>query len=595
MKLHDLLIQRKNIAETFTKPFHEQVKDDLKYYNADPQNILDTLNVDLIESTTRRYTFTIPLVFTYHEGMMASMFDKVPDLIFNQGGKQDEKKAEKVKAAYQYLKKKLHLEEFLTDSAWWFLLSGFVSNCVTYRQRTVERPVLDEMGQPTFDEITGKPKTYIDYLYDDPDIIVDDPLKTTFSPESVFSITAEKVPYKVYSKNLTVQEIKDQYKKDVKPDTTIECDDKSVQESVKGDIDRVTTWFYEGTLPKDVAGEVKGWDSEKVFTCIFTAKEMLLKEPSQLNEKLTRILKLHGAPNKFYGFGIGKLLKPFQREKSIRRGQMVRFADVAAFPKLLLDNTTEYDKKSIRDPREQTVLLYRDKKPEYLAPPNLGQVVMDTNNMADQDAQQISGMMDISQGAQSSSTVDTATGQTIFADAAEKRIRMDKKKLMAYYKETVILLFKMCQLNWKQDKLVSITDEEGNEKEVSVGGNDLQDIDFEKDIDIDAESVSVNNDVLRQQAITLYDKVKDDPIVERKEVFKDMIRDGFGKKNPDKYVKESVAQPGTQLVNPQTGEQFVIGESGELTTPEITQDLRNPSGGQAVSTQSGVMASAQRM
>ena len=117
-----------------------------------------------------------------------------------------------------------------------------------------------------------------------------------------------------------------------------------------------------------------------------------------------------------------------------------------------------------------------------------------------------------------------------------------------------------------------ITDEDGESENVIVNASDLQDIDFDHDIEINAESVSVNKDVVRQQMIELYDKVKDDPLIDRKVIFKDMLRKGFEINDPDRYIKQSEIAPGTTLVNPQTGEQFTIDESGELLPAQQNAD-----------------------
>jgi len=576
MKLIQLLHQRRALAESFTKPYRSQVKQDLKSYKSLERDLTDDINIDLTEGFQRRYYFPIPLIFTNHEAFLASMFDRVPDLIFKPRGKDDGDKKRKIEAAYEYLKDKLDLESFMTDAAWWFALTGFVSAHIGYEQKAVEKPVIGEDGQPMFDEM-GQPMTFIDYEEDDPFVTVGDPEKDSFSPESKFSISGKFVPYYVTEELMEPDEVDRIYGKKVDADAIIEHAEELEKKGneTKKDTDRVRVWRYYGTLPKMVRGELQGWEHDKQFGIIFTQKEVLFKDQLPLNDKQCRLLKLHGVPTEFFGFGLGKLLRPFQKEKSIRRGQMVRYADVAAYPKLLLPTATTIDKKTQRDPRENLILTFTgDQKPEYLAPPNLSQVVNDSNQLADQDAQQASGMMDISQGAQNASTVDTATGQTIFADAAEKRIRKAKRNFTKFYREVVILLLKMCQLNWSSEKLISITDERGETEQVSVSKEDLQDINFDTDIDIDAESLTVNKDILREQAIVLYDKVKEDPLVERKEVFRDLIKDGFGKQDPDRYIKESLVEPGTTLVNPQTGEQFVIDESGELVTQDAMMQTR---------------------
>lgn len=597
MKLIDLLNLRASLAEKFTKDFHERVERDLKVYNAEQPNSLDKLNIDLSDIPNRRYQFTIPLVFTNHESMMASMFDRMPDLMFTKGGIKDEEKAQKVRATYDYLKNKLDLEMVVNDVAWWFILSGFASAHNSYEVISREVPIYDETGQPMVDA-NGEVLTRIEYEYDDPKVEVGELDKESWSPESKFSFDATGVPYYVRKKKLTPAEIKDKYGKTVEADTTLENTDK-ISDELKSDVDRVDTMFYSGTLPKEVSGQVKGWTADKIYYMVFTSKEVLYKKSVEehvgVNEQLCRIAKWYGAPNTFFGFGLGKLLAPFQREKSIRRGQMIRYADIAAYPKLLIEEASKIDDSALLDPRENRVVTFKDNKPEYLQPPQISQIVGDTNNLADQDAQQASGLMDISTGSQSSSTVDTATGQSIFAEAAEKRVRKAKKTLMKWYKSEVILLLKLCQANWQSDKLVTITDEEtGEDMEINISPDDLSDIDFDKDIDIDPESVTINKDVLRAQAIELYNMTKDDPIVERKEVVKHVYQNGFNIKDPQRFIKDQGLQPGMVLVNPQTGEQFTIDESGELVSQQAAQNTAQPTDATTPpSSQAGVMGGVQ--
>lgn len=596
MKLINLLNLRKEVSEKFTEDFHNRVKRDLKIYNAEQPSALDSLNIDLVDIPNKRYQFTIPLVFTNHESMLASMFDRVPELMFNRGGKLDEEKSQKVKAAYEYLKDKLDLEMVLTDVAWWFVLSGFASSHSSYKVISREIPIYDESAQPMLDE-AGEVLTRIEFEYDDPTIEVGDPVKDYWSPESEFSFDAKKVPYYIRYKKLTVQEIKEKYNKEVEPDTTLEKVGET-KEDVKSDTQRVGTWFYSGTLPKEVSGQVKNWNADQIYYIVFTTKEVLYKktieEHVKLNESLCRVVKWLGAPTEFFGFGLGKLLAPFQREKSIRRGQMIRYADVAAYPKIIVEEGSKIDNSALNDPRENRVLLYANSKPEYLQPPQISQIVGDTNELADQDAQQVSGLMDISSGSQSSSVVKTATGQSIFADAAEKRVRKAKKILMKWYKSQVVLLLKLCQANWQSEKLVEITDDQGQTQEVAVSAFDLKDIDFDKDVDIDPESVSINKDVLRAQAIELYNITKDDPLVERKEVVKHVYQNGFNVKDPDRFIKDQNLQPGQRLIDEQTGQAFIVDDSGSLVSEDSMQNMAQPTGeGMPPTTPDGVMAGVQ--
>lgn len=593
MTLLDLVKMRRKLAKDFSKSFHDRVKQDLKDYKVEPQTITDVLNIDLREVSQKRYHFQIPLIFTNHEGMMASMFDRPPDIIFNQRGKDDSKKAYVVKAAYEYLKDAMSLEMFMTDAAWWYLLSGFVSAHVGYNQKAIEQPQLDEHGQPVIGE-DGKPLTYVDYTDDDPTLEVGDPFKESFAPESKYSVDSKKIPFYVLDGLMSPEDILQTYGKKVEADASIKTSGKEEDEEAKDDLERTNVYFYYGTLPKKVRGEVRGWAADKEFAVIFTDKEVLYKDTLPLGEKQCRVLKWHGPPNEFYGFGIAKLLAPFQREKSMRRGQLARYADIAAFPKILHGLDTKLDTKTARDPRENLILQYQDIKPEYLSPPQINAAVIDSANYADQDAQATSGMMDLSNGAQNSSTVDTATGQTIFADAAEKRMRLAKKKFLYFYLEVVILLLKMCQLNWSTTKVVEIIDDNGNPMTIKLNRDSFKDIDFDRDIDVDFESTSINKDVIREQAIALYDKAKDDPLANRKELLKDAIQEGFNRKNPEKYINESALTPGMTLMS-ETGEQFVVDETGQVVPAQDMATTAQPSTNPIASSQSGMMGAAQNV
>jgi len=590
MKLHDLLKQRFEVCKAFTEPHHEEVKKSVKDYKADPVSPNDFINIDYVQTVNSRYQFIIPLVFTNHENMLASMFDRTPDLIITGKGANDEEKEEKINASYEYLVDKLDLEGFLTESAWWFILTGFASAHLNYDQKLSEVPVIDEeIGEQVIDPITGQPSMRTVYDYDDPIVSTGSPLKEFWSPESVYSIEGDKVPYYFKTELMGEEEVKNRWNKKVVADATLEVPGKKFDEKVT-DIKRVQVYFYYGEIPQENKGEVKEWEYGESYYIVYTQKEILFKD--KLPGKMCRLVKWYGPPNEFFGFGIAKVLRPFQKEKSIRRSQQIRYADVAAYPKLALKQEKKIDAAAWVDPRENVVALYEDEPPQYVSPPDLSNVLTLTEQAADRDAQQASGMIDLSQGSQTSSTVKTATGQTIFAEAAERRMKLAKKTFVRYYRSVVIGLLKLAKENWSETKVLSITDEDGNPKEIEVSGADLGDVDFDTDIDIDGESLSVNRDVIRQQAIELYNITKDDQLIERKKIFKDLMKEGFNKKDPDSYIKESEIAPGTPLVNPETGEQFVIDEGGDIISQQGQDQLSNPTGGgqDIPASQAGILA-----
>ena len=603
MILHSLIQSRHELAKRFTKTFQDQVKNDLVNYNAEDGWLSSFVSDSkLYMNVFKRYEIIIPMIFTTHEGMVSSMFDRVPDIMINQGGQEDEEKTKKVKASYEYLKHKCDLESFMNTAAWWYILTGFLSAHAGYVQKAKEVPAEDEMGEPMLGD-DGEPIMITVYDEDDPEIYVDDPKYCFYSPESEYSVRADRVPYYTRTKLMTVEDVERTYGVRVEADSTVKDykkDNTSTNDELQeGDLGRVKIVMYYGSLSEDIAEDLleygEEYDPDGWYYIVTTAKEILHLERTPNDMKTCTLLKWHGDPTKFFGFGIAKLLAPFQKEKSLRRSQQARYADVAAYPKILHSAETDIDEMAATDPRELPTIMFDGDKPEYMTPPDLSNVLIISDEKADEDAQRASGMLDTSQGSQQSNTVDTATGQAIFAEASEKRIRYAKKKFLQFYKESVVVLLKLAQLYWSEDKVVSLTDDDGKEEEIIVTAQDLSDIDFDKDIFIDAESLTINKDVIRAQAIELYDRVKDDPLVERKEVFKDVLRIGFDKRNPDKYIKDMELVPGTKLVNPETGEQYEVDKTGEVILAQADNELAQSEGGDVPMSESGIMGGAQQL
>lgn len=528
MELLELLKYRFSVAENYTKPFQEEVKKCLEDYSIDTN---DSEITDLTLSVNKRYEFKIPYIFATHESMMASMFDRIPDLIFKGRGKLDKYKQQKVEAAYEYLKDVSNLESFMNDSAWWFILTGFASAHAAFISETEEVPLLDENGEQMLDE-NNEPIMRTEYKFNDPVVSSGNPEKEYYSPESQFSYKADKVPYYFKTQLMEVEDIKNTYDVEVDADSSI---DEKDDDSKRDDSKRAKVYMYYGTIPSDNKDDIEGWEYGSIYYVVYVANKIVYKQ--KITEKPCRLLKWHGAPTKFFGFGIGKSLRAFQKELSIRRGQQIRYGDIAAFPKIAMEEQSTTDPKALLDPRENVVLLYKEKPPTYLTAPDLSNTLVITEEKAREDAQFVSGMLDLAKGGQSS-VVKTATGQSIFAEAAEKRMRQAKRKFGLYYREVVVLLLKLAQEHWDEEKVMAITDEDGQDVEVTFTKEDFADINFDTDIDIDIESISVNKDALRAQATELYDRTKDDPNVDGKAMFKKVLREGFDEKNPDNYVND---------------------------------------------------------
>jgi len=589
--LIDFLKQRFTQAEKFTKTeFIDMAEKAIKDYDATEDWVNNT--VAITDSVNKRYEFTIPLIFTNTEAIKASSFEKIPEVIFNGRGNDDDEKKKKVEGAYNYIADIVDLDTFMFDTYHWFVLLGFCSGHASFKSEYTTVPILDETtGQPIIDE-NGEVQTRNKYTYNDPILDAGDPLKEFYSPDSEFSIDASKIPYLFRKKSVTPQEIKKTYGVEVQPDAVIDYE-KSSKSKIEKDNKRCTLYYYYGEVSEDVSKEVdaeqkplfENWEETKQYYIIYAGDKILYVGESE--NKSCKVGRWYGHPNKFFGYGTGKIGRQFQKEKSIRRGQMIRLADVAAFPKLVINNDgkTKVDINTMLDPRENLVVTYEgDKPPEYMQPGNLAPIVTANSEMADQDAQQAFGIMDLSTGAQNSSTVKTATGQTIFADASQRRVAFAKKRYLKFIKAIIIMLLTLARDNWDEDKLISVTNENGETTNVPITADDLKDIDFEKDISVEFETPSVNKDIIRQQMIALYDKFKDDPLVERTELVKDLLRTGFDIKNPDKYIKKPTVAAGTVLTG-EDGTQYTVGKSGEIMSPEDQAVMGSPSNEQAIKNQ----------
>lgn len=590
MTLLDFLKQRYKQAEKFTKKeFTDMAEKAITDYDAKDDLIDGDINV-ASDVVNKRYEFVIPLIFTNTEAMKAAAFEKIPDVMFNGRGKDDDEKKQRVEAAYKYIADVVDLETFMFDSFHWFVLLGFCSSHSSFKSESYQIPIVNEDdGIPEIDEKTGKPLMRSVYSYNDPTLEVGDPLKEVYSPDSEFSVDATKIPFLFRRKSVTPKEIKTTYGVDVKPDSITDFV-KEGQSKNMTDNKRCSLYFYYGDVTEEHSKEKQdekplftNWVEGKQYFIIYAGDKVLYIGDAET--KNCEIGRWYGHPNKFFGYGVGKIGRQFQKEKSIRRGQQIRAADVAAFQKLIVENngTTKIDLNAMLDPRENLVVLYEGQKPEYLRAGDVASIITANAEQADRDAQQAFGIMDISNGSQNTSSVKTATGQTIFADAAQRRVAFAKKRYLKFIKAVIVNLLTLARDNWDEDKLVSITDGEGNTEDVTINAQDLKDVDFEKDIIIEFENPSVNKDVTRAQYISLYDKTKDDGLVDRRPIIKDMMQNGFDKKNPDRYIKKLDVAPGTQLTA-SDGQVYIVGDSGELISQQTENEMATPSEDQPIST-----------
>ena len=584
--IHKTLLSRLDVAQRATKTFQADVKECIEGYKAETPKASTLSDATDKES---RYQYTSPVIFDNVEKYRSSFFEKPPEVIYSKKGKNDEEKAVKITAAWEYLKEKISFKQFMDDSYTYFGLCGFVSGHVGYK-KDVETAV----GEDGIE--------YTKYINDDPFLEVFDYENEWFMPDSKFSSSAKGVCY-FRKKKMTKSEAYKAFRKEIKLDESILSENiDSEKEGIKGEIMRLGVYYYSGTLPQkqvseylkkmaDEAGEPQeemavGEEAAKeeaelefaetsdILYAVFTKEEVLAISESPIGESTCALGRWYSDPNKFFGYGLGKKLAENQRQESIRIGQLVRYADLYAFPKLALDlKDSGADPKQIMS-RTSQVIQFRKTPPSFINPPGSNGAINAMMGQNQSDTQMNSGITDISR-AQESKTITTATGQTQIADSNEKRIKVAKEKYFEFLKQIIVKTFKYAQAEWEESKVQYITDEDGVSSAVELSREDFVDINFDTDISIDFENISVNKDVMRQQVIAMYDKMKDDPIVDRAAVVKKVFRDGFGEKNPDQFIKQSGIQPGMTFQG-SDGLQYVADDSGTVV-PQQAMDETAPS------------------
>lgn len=534
MTLLQLLNQRREIAKSFTKSFHDEVKKCIDDYQV--KDTRRETGVTDKHLQKRRYTFNIPYIFATHESLMASFFESIPDIIITGRSKGNESVESMLKAMYAYFQDKLDFDELLNTSAWWFFLVGFVRSTVGYKiEESGSIPQLDSDGNPMFDEM-GEPVVIPQYSYHDPIVDVDDPLKVYYSPDSEFTISGDAIPYSFVTKLFDPDEVKHTYGVDVAPNAEVDVSDPKMKD--KEDLKRCELYFYCGQLPSTLEDFEKYelvWEYGKDYYVVSDGKQILHAEEKRKSSKYARYFNI---PREFFGYGIGKTLRDIQKEISIRKGQKVRYADMHAFPWLTVDSATKVDQNSIMDIEKRKPLIYSEKKPEYIMPPNMSDALLKIDEEDRSDAQFISGMLDLSKGAQQTTTVKTATGQQLFAQSQDKRLQKARKIIAKYYRETVIEVFKQAAENWEDEKTITYYDD-AQQVEVTVQKSLLQEVDFDTDVDFNLDSASVNQDILSQRWISLFEQAKSVPeVANLPEVWKKTMREAFKVNNPESYTLE---------------------------------------------------------
>lgn len=586
MSLLQTLNTRYNIAKSYTKKFHDEVKRNIDDYDAATPMNSKTGKKDSVYNrhvASSRYDMTIPYIFATHESMTSGFFDNMPDIVIT-GRTAAEEKVEILKAMYAYIIDVADLDEFLSTSAWWFFLVGFVKANVEYKTEISHYvPQLDMNGEPMMGE-DGQPVEVPVYGYDNPIATVDNPLKVYFSPESEFSIDAKKVPYYVTERLVDVDEIKAVYNIEVDPDQQLDVDDVS-KEDEKSDLMRAKVMHYYGTLSSKDKDDLKEkkltWAFDQNYKIYFTKEKILLAE--EVSEKPCKLARCYTNQVKFFGFGLGKTLRPFQEDMSIRRSQQLAYADRFAYPWLVVPNGLKVDQKNLMDYEKKvplTASFENGSKPEYLVPPPMPAIVAEADAAVRSDAQFVSGTLDLSKGAQNTNTVKTATGQQLFAQSQDKRLNKARKALAKYYREVVIQMFKLSRDNWNEDKQITYTNDEGESQEMTITKEDLDSIDFDTDIDFNLDSVSVNKDTESQRWLSLLETSAQLPFANQEKIYAKVLKESFRIQNPETYIKDPAEQQPEEMTQDMGAETGMNGQEVPMNPNEEAPSMDQTLGSQ---------------
>lgn len=552
-----LLKARLSVAKAFCKKPHDAWKKFISEYN-----IEDFKDTDEIRDKVR-----IGYIFRKIESEIPSIFDDQPDLFIKGRGKKVKDLLPLIEGTYDWLWDVQRLEEKVEDAGVYFELLGmaFISSpWVTKNKKILQmqnQPATDKQGNPIIDPVTGQqqivqvPVEYEVSVIDWPMANLEDPFKVYFSPETQFApiLNYQTCPY--YFKEMVIgkEEVKARWGKEVDANETLKLDEVNLykeenQQVMKDDLKRVTVYEYYGSLPEDMAKDVKGtdgkivtWEYDKEYHIFMTNNEELLVEECSYPYKPLFVLGNYGLANKFFKFGDAKHLMPLVQELEKYRSMILEHTRKTAHPKGLIPSGANIDENKWRDPRSGIYTVYEGANPPaYLTPPPLGREVATGIDVVRTDLEKTAGSFDLTSGS-GQSTVKTPRGIQVYSEAADKGVRRKRKKIARFIREIIIFQFQQIAQNWKPEdnKTISIIDS-GIDQQIQVNQEVLDILKGVNDfyhLDIEIESLSVNRVQMKQDALNLWDSVKDHPdIFNLVEVAKDLLQNGYTKKDADRYL-----------------------------------------------------------
>ncbi len=233
-----------------------------------------------------------------------------------------------------------------------------------------------------------------------------------------------------------------------------------------------------------------------------------------------------------YGRGEPDLLEQPQDYLNEVRNSRLDQTRLGVFPTLMLEPSSGARPEDIKIGPGYVNTVKNAKAMEWLKPPPVGQDIFTEEQLIRQDAEMLSGMSDINNGAEQRVT-DTATGVQVQTQSAQERLN---EKLRVYeqemYTRVLWLLSETIAQYWDEEKVISVTGEEGVLEE-RITPQDLA-----EKVEISckpAQGLPPNKLAIREQWNTLVNVLINQGVVVTDELVKAYLQQ-FDVKNVDDFI-----------------------------------------------------------